>query len=233
MSTIRKLALVVLAAAICAGLGLVYWNSQTETAYVARSALARYQQITADDLVAIAVPRQRAPEFRVIGDLSALVGAYAAADLVAGTLFTPGTVVAEPPVLRTFASGKELPAGLRGYPLTIATDLAPVLREDDLVDLVLISPGRGTATWLLSNVEPLYILASPAGATTTTSILALTPEQIASVEGAIADTQSGDAPGYAKLVLSQTKNPAITPGTEFEYRSAESGRSSGAGLALP
>ncbi len=224
MSNIRKLALIILAAALAAGLGLLYLNSRTETAYLTRGPIVRYEQITEDDLIAVSLARFRPPEFNVITDRSAVVGMYAATDLVGGTLLTSDMVVAEPPALRTFATGKELPAGLRGYPLSLATDLAPVLSDDDLVDLVLVDPLDGTATWLLSNVEPLYIVTAVRGETTT-YILALTPEQIAAVEGALADAEVDQSGTYAKLVLSQAQNPAIAPNTQYRYRETDaSGR---------
>lgn len=217
MSNIRKVALIVLAAALAAGLGLLYWNSRTETAYLARRPLARYEPITAEDLVPVSVARNRPAEFQVLADANALAGHYAAQEIAQGALFAPGMVIDRPPELRTFKTGKELPPGQRGYPLSIATDLAPVLRDDDLVDLVLINPADGTATWLLSNVEPLAIVSGqPDGGAT--YILALAPEQVAVVEGALADARVDQSGAYAKLVLSQSKNPALDPQTEFNYR---------------
>lgn len=220
MSNIRKLALIVLAAALAGGLGLLYWNGRTETAYLTREPLARYQQIREDDLVAVSLPRSRPAEFQVVSDKAALVGLYAAQDLAAGALLSPGMVVIEPPALRTFTTGKELPAGLRGYPLTLATDLGSVLSDADLVDLVMVNPLDGTATWLLSNVEPLYIAAALHGEDST-YILALAPEQIAVVEGALADAQTDQSGTYPKLVLSQAQNPAIPPATQYHYRELE------------
>jgi hypothetical protein len=216
MSTIRKLALVVLAAALAAGAGLLYWQSRTETGYLARRPLARYERIAAEDLVPVALSRQRPAEFRVVTDAAGLAGGYAAQEIPAGTLFSPALVVDRPPELRVFAGGEELPAGLRGYPLTIATDLAPLLRADDLVDLVLVNPREGTATWLLGNVRPLYSVA--ADGPTTMYLLALAPEQVALVEGALADARTDQSGAYAKLVLSQPKNPPLEPLTVYDYR---------------
>jgi hypothetical protein len=43
MSPVCKIALVVLVAAIIAGLGLPYWSSRTETAYLTSGSIPRYQ----------------------------------------------------------------------------------------------------------------------------------------------------------------------------------------------
>jgi hypothetical protein len=206
MSAVRKVALVIMLGA----------SSRTETAYLAKRPLARYAQITEDDLAAVSLPVGRPAEFQVVTDKAELVGRYAANSVAQGELFVPALVVASPPELRVFSTGKELPEGMRGFPLTLASDLAPVLREDDLVDVVLVDPEQGTATWLLSNVEPLAILA-PKGDATATYILALTPEQAAYVEGALADNSAQQA-GYAKLYLSQDKNTPVKPGTVMPYR---------------
>jgi hypothetical protein len=217
MSTIRKIALVILAAALAGGLGLLYWSSRTDTGYVARGPIARYQQITDADLAPVSVPAGRPADFPVVTDKAQLVGLYAAEAIAPGALFAPSMVVAEPPRLRTFNTGKELPEGMRGYPLTLASDLAPVLRDSDLVDLVMVNPGDGTATWLLSNIEPLAIVAPEQGRSAT-YILALTPEQAAIVDGALADATAQQTSAYARLLLSQSANSPIPPGTKIPYR---------------
>ena len=43
MSPVRKIALVVLVAALVGGLGLLYWSSRTETAYLTSGSIPRYQ----------------------------------------------------------------------------------------------------------------------------------------------------------------------------------------------
>ncbi len=179
--------------------------------------IPRYQQITDADLVPVSVPAGRPADFQVVTDKAALVGQYAADNLMPGTLLAPGMTIAEPPAQRTFSTGKDLPVGMRAYPLTIASDLAPVLREDDLVDLVIVDPGNGTALWLLSSVQPLAIV-TPKDGNTATYILALTPEQVSVVEGALADARVSQGQAYAKLVLSQTKNTPLDPQTEYRYR---------------
>ncbi len=113
MSPVRKIALVVLVAALVGGLGLLYWSSRTETAYLTSHPIPRYQQITDADLVAVSVPAGRPADFQVVTDKAALVGQYAADNLMAGTLLAPGMTIAEPPAQRTFSTGKDLPVGLR------------------------------------------------------------------------------------------------------------------------
>ena len=51
-----------------------------------------------------------------------------------------------------------------------------------------------------------------------TYILALSPEQVALVEGALADARVDQSGAYAKLVLSQSKNPPVEPSTSINYR---------------
>jgi hypothetical protein len=77
---------------------------------------------------------------------------------MAGTLLAPGLTVAEPLAQRTFSTGKDLPVGMRASPLAIASNVVPALREDDLVDLVVVDPGNGMSIWLLSSVQPLAIV---------------------------------------------------------------------------
>jgi len=74
---------------------------------------------------------------RVVTDKTALIGQYTAGNLMPGTLLAPGMTIAEPPAQLTFSTGKDLPVGLRAYPLTMTSDLTPVLREDDLVSSIL------------------------------------------------------------------------------------------------
>lgn len=51
-------------------------------------------------------------------------------------------------------------------------------------------------------------------AATGTHILGLSPDQIAEVEGALADATSSGSGAYLRLLLSQTQNAPIPPGTE-------------------
>ncbi len=227
MSTVRKIALVVLAAALLGALGVLYWSSRTVTGYLAARPLTRYQQITEEDLAPVSLPAGRQAGFEVVTSKDALVGRYAAEPVVSGALFSPGMVVDEPPALRVFRTGKELPQGLRAYPLSLASGLAPELNSDDVVDVVLVNPREGKAKWLLSNVEPLAILMSQSGAPAT-YILGLSAEQIAVVEGAVADATVSGSGAYLKLLLSQSRNEPITPGTEFPYRDIDLART-GAG----
>lgn len=215
MSGTRKILLVVLGAALLAALGLVYWGSLSDTAYVTTRPLARYQQIADGDLQAVQVARSRPAGFDVLTSRSGVVGKYAAQELPAGALLAPPMVVDAPPALRVFATGKELPEGLRGYALTVSSDLAPVLRDNDKVDLVLLNPLNGTATWLLSGVEPLAIVQQENGPQS--YLLALAPAEVAMVEGALADAHVEQTGAYVKLVLSQAQNPP--PGeVQYNYR---------------
>ncbi len=220
MSAIRKVSLVVLAFVLFGVAGLLYWSSRTETGYLAARPLTRYQQITEDDLVPVSLPGGRPAEFQVVTSRAALVGHYAAEPVVQGALFTPGLVIPEPPTLRVFRSGKPLPEGLRAYPLILASGLGPELEDTDLVDVILVEPAKGTATWLLSNIEPLTIYkpGDVSASTPATYILALTAEQVALLEGTRADAASGNTGAYFTLVLSQNRNQPIQPGTRYPYR---------------
>jgi hypothetical protein len=215
MSGTRRILLMVLGAALLAALGLLYWGSLSDTAYVTTQPLARYQQITDADLQPVQVARNRPAGFSVLTSQSDVVGKYAAQELPAGSLLVPPMVVDAPPALRVFATGKELPEGMRGYALTVSSDLAPLLRDSDQVDLVLLNPLNGTATWLLSGVEPLAIVQQENGPQS--YLLALTPQDVAMVEGALADARVEQSGAYVRLVLSQAQNPP--PGeVQYSYR---------------
>lgn len=221
MSTVRKVMVIVFIAASLAAVGYLFMLNQADTAYVATRSLARYEQINDADLAPVRVARNRPANFPVVTDKSRLIGTFAAQEIPQGTLFSPSLVVAAPPERRAFNTGQDLPIGYRGYPLTINTDLAPVLRDDDLVDVIIVNPGTGEITWLLSNVVPLYLTLNQEQLTAT-YVLALTPEQVAIVEGALADATLAQygmgVVAYPRLVLSQPKNPALEMNTVFEYR---------------
>lgn len=134
----RKLAVVAAAAAVLTGLAATAPPAPPTTTVVrTRSALAGGVVITADDLEAVALPREGLPE-EIGGDLEDFVGRRLAAPLPRHQVLTPLALAATPAV----ATGHVL------APVRLAdADVVALLRPGDRVDVIgTAADGGATAT---------------------------------------------------------------------------------------
>jgi len=141
-----------LALLAAAGLAGLWWaNTQTETAYVAAADIPRHEQVAAEDLLKVEIPRRRAKEIAVLQ--SPPVGQWAAIHVPANTLLGPAMFTDVPPDRRVLGETL-LPLGWRGYVLVVQTPLTAELVPGDLVDLVLVEES-GEEGLLLFQKVPL------------------------------------------------------------------------------
>lgn len=110
----------------------LYWESRRfEPVVVAVRDIVAGQQITAQDLGIVDMPRDRPDAVRGFGDPSAVIGNYAEVTILANTVIVPRMVRANPPTEITYPNGRALPPNMVGVPIDVST-LGPVTDRDAL-----------------------------------------------------------------------------------------------------
>jgi hypothetical protein len=206
---LRSIGLVLALAAVAALGGLWWANTQTETAYVAATDVARYAQVTAEEVQKVEIPRRRAKEIAVLQ--SSPVGQWATVHVPAGTLLNPAMLTEVPPDRRVIGEVL-LPLGWRGYVLVVATPLSQELVPGDLVDLVLIQEEEDEGFLLLQKAPLLKLIRGEGQATAT---LALQVEQAVILDAYLAAEVE---PVRPLLLLSQEANPDLPALTRYDLR---------------
>jgi hypothetical protein len=170
-------------------------------------------------------------DFPVLDDPGRVVGYYTTRPITGRGLVAPTDVSQSlPPQRHVFPNGQMLPQGTDGYgfPLVrqahdaVSQPLAASLLPGDLVDVYLVVPGEELMYLLLQEFPILYRLEDPPVAA-----LALTPEQVAVVEGMMAKAGSGEVesgevePPYYLVLPTQGDNPDREPLAAFPFEPAD------------
>jgi hypothetical protein len=167
-------------------------------------------------------------DFPVLDDPGRVVGYYTTRPITGRGLVLPTDVAQSLPSQRhVFPNGEMLPPGADGYGFPLSQPLATSLLPGDLVDVYLVVPGEELMYLLLQEFPILYRLEEPPVAA-----LALTPEQVAVVEGMMAKAGSGDVgngevedrevePPYYLVLPTQGENPDREPLAAFPFEPAD------------
>lgn len=110
----------------------LYWESRRfEPVVVAVRDVAAGQQLTAQDLGIVDMPRDRPDAVRGFSDPSAVIGNYAEVTILANTVIVPRMVRANPPTEITYPNGRALPPNMVGVPIDVSS-LGPITDRDAL-----------------------------------------------------------------------------------------------------
>jgi hypothetical protein len=194
------------------GAGVLWWlSTRTEPAWVTVQDVERYDEITADDVKQVDVPKHRADEMQVLSVSPA--GSWAAVAIPQGSLVTPGMTQDTPPERRVIGDIM-LPEGWRGYGVNLSTALAGELRPGDLVDLMVYQmterDGQSVPQKAQMLFQKLPLLKIKGGEEGVHAVLAVRPEQAVVLDGQLAQ---GMRP---LLLLTQEENPDLPPLQTFD-----------------
>ncbi len=224
----------ILGATALLGVFLVLWyqTARTEAVLAWAEDLPAHTRREREPLRVAKVSSHR--EYPVLGDPERVVGYYTTRPITGRGLVVPSDVAPSlPPQRHVFPNGSLLPPGTDGYgfPLVrqahdaVSQPLAATLLPGDLVDVFLVVPGEELMYLLLQEFPILYRLQEPPVAA-----LALTPEQVAVVEGMMAKVGSGEPqspereevePPYYLVLPAQGANPDREPLTAFPFEPAD------------
>ena len=213
----RKIALVLIMAAVLGLAALWYTGTRTEPAYIAARDIPRHAQVVADDVQRIELPRRRDQALQSL--TAPPLGKWATVHVPAGALLAEAMFSDSPPDRRVVGEIL-LPEGWRGYVLVVQSPLMGELRPGDLVDVVLQQPGKGEALLLLQKAPLLKLAETEEDQVRAT--LALQPEQAVILDAYL---RGGELVGDQEeqvlplLLLTQEANPDLPPLTRFDLRS--------------
>jgi hypothetical protein len=189
---VRKIALVLLVMAVLALIGIGYLQFSDQSAYIAATAIPRFQQIEDGHLTQVRFAKLRDQNLQhLITDKGQIVGKYASRDIAGGELFVDKAQILldKLPDGRCFASGRCLKEGDTAWmmPVDSVDTLGGRITLSDYIDIILIDTQNKRLTMLVQMVQPLEIEDGH-------FIFGFIPEQVAILRGLSAD-------GELKLAL--------------------------------